>query len=291
MVVYRRYGDEDTPHRYDRSVTTFDPSGRLLQVEYGTRAADRGETVAAVIVRDSIYVVVVKSPSSFTATGDQKTTTTMLSTNKVHRIDEDVWMIGTGLAGDARHLASKLRSECQRNRIMYGEPMTVSQVAEIASRIQHDRTRIAGKRPLGVTALILGHDQNGGSHQKSFLFRCSTGGSNENCWYCTTGKEGDAILASLHDQYETISTPYTLKAENADETQIIRDLVAIFQDGLRYKPPKHQHSPTNDMESLILDVWVFRPRNPTICFTGISVGDDSCLAKVSEFFNTGNGKQ
>jgi 20S proteasome alpha/beta subunit len=282
MVVYRRYGDEDTPHRYDRSVTTFDPTGRLLQVEYGTRAADRGETVVALIVRDSIFVVMVHSPSG------QGAATTQSSPNKVHRIDEDVWMIGTGLAGDARHLASKLRSECQRNRIMYGEPMTVSQVAQTASRIQHDRTRIAGKRPLGVTALILGHDPNGVSNQKLSLFRCSTGGSIENCWYCATGKEGDTILATLHDQYETISTSNSLAAETEDETQIIRDLVAMVQNGFRLQHPKQQHASTNDMESFNLDIWVFRPRNPTICFTGIRVGDDSCLVKVSEYFKTEN---
>ena len=88
--------------RYDRSITTFDRSGRLLQVEYGMEAADRGETVVAVWTAGGIYVLVKSQASSSSQTSSSS------RSHKVHQIDEHLWLFTAGLSGDASALASSL---------------------------------------------------------------------------------------------------------------------------------------------------------------------------------------
>lgn len=110
--------------RYDRSITTFDQTGRLLQVEYGMEAANRGEAVVAVWTEAKIYVFVRNS-----------------SSQKVHRLDENIFLFSAGLSGDARALASSLRSSSQQHRLSYGEAPTVEQAARHAASLQHQLTR------------------------------------------------------------------------------------------------------------------------------------------------------
>lgn len=257
---------------YDRSVTTFDPSGRLLQVEYALQAAARGGSIAAAVVGDTIYVAVisVRENENSCKGGSQK----------VHRIADHLWLVTAGLAGDARFLASHLRLDSQQHLFDYGEAMTVSQAAKTATSLQHMLTHTGGARPLGVTALILGGSDSSNERR---LFRCSAGGIQEDCLYCTAGKDEDSIMAALAKRYEK------LVATQDNPADVVEGLVAAVQDGLGYKPKKRRKDENDD--GLLLDVWVFRPDDSkrgkidTTCFIGVAVGDKESMAKVRGFFS------
>lgn len=147
--------------RYDRSITTFSPDGRLEQVEYGMEASLRGSTVAAMQTPDGICFLVKNS-----------------SHGKVHRLDHHLWLVTAGLSGDSRLLASVLRDSCQKLRLNFGEAPTVKEVARLAGQVQHELTRTGGRRPLGCTAIVIGIDPS--SDEESLgtprLFQTDPGG-------------------------------------------------------------------------------------------------------------------
>jgi len=205
--------------RYDRSITTFDQTGRLLQVEYGMEAATRGESIVGLIANSTIYVAVKKS-----------------SYSKVHRIDNHLWLFTSGLSGDARALAASLRFSCQQHRHSYGEAPTVKQAAREAAALQHELTRTGGARPLGCSAVVAGIDA--AEHQVS-LFRTDPGGILEDCLYCAAGKHQDKIMNRLADRCDD-------EFLTANSTKIVSELVACVKGD------------DKKVDSLV-DVWILEP--------------------------------
>lgn len=197
--------------KYDRSITTFDPSGRLLQVEYGMEASNRGVPILALKTDHEVFVFIRQAASA-----------SMIPGQKVHRIDEHIWIFTAGFAGDARVLASSLRSFCQRHRLSMGEAPTTSEVAREAAALQHELTRVGGARPLGCTAIVAGVDVS--MNGETRLFRTDPGGVMEDCNFCAAGKDQDLSMNILEETYDACvaadgSTPALLQAVTKMETK------------------------------------------------------------------------
>jgi 20S proteasome alpha/beta subunit len=177
-----RYGGQHV--KYDRAITTFSPDGRLQQVEYGLEAANRGESVVAALLNESVAIILVQGAHS---------------SDKIHRIDSHILLATAGLAGDGRALASALRTSCQRHFLSYGEIPTVKEVAEYAARLQHELTKTPGARPLGCTAIVIGLSNSRGRNGVGELhvFQTDPGGVLEQCIYCAAGKKNHQILKTL----------------------------------------------------------------------------------------------
>jgi 20S proteasome subunit alpha 4 len=285
-VVSARSSRDD---KYDRAITTFDSSGRLLQVDYGRTAANRGASILAFIhdhsdlaadesmtvnqevssdkfttrpipnSKESIYFI-VSSPSSF----------------KVHRLDHHVFLVTTGLAGDARFLASHLRNHCQSMRQAFGCAPTLHQVALQASRVQHYLTRTAGARPLGVSAMILGfdfrEDDESPAASAARIFRTDPGGVLEDCQYFAAGQHQDVLLRMLPDIIDSN------KLDNGATTriQVVSALVLAMAKATETKDSG-------------LDVWVLdrntssRGNLQATCFCNVKANQiDTLKAKLSE---------
>ena len=167
--------------KYDRSITTFSPDGQLQQVAYSMEASNRGESVIAALVNETMAIVAARG------------------NDKIHRIDSHIVMVTSGLAGDARALASSLRSSCQRHFLSFGEIPTVLEVAEFAAQMQHDLTKSAGARPLGCTAIIIGvaRSKEPNTTQELQIFRSDPGGALDQCMFTVAGKRNQQVLTSL----------------------------------------------------------------------------------------------
>lgn len=195
----RRIVIRQVPPKYDRTITSFDASGRLLQVEYGLEAANRGSTVAAAVSPLQILVVA----------------------RQVHRLDRHVFLFATGLSGDARALASSLRTFCQQYRLSYGEAPSVEHVARQATAVYHELTRTGGARPIGCTAVLAGISE---TDNRLELFRVQPGGVEEDCWYCAAGKGRERIhralgsFERLEDEKEGLQKFLTILSEEALES-------------------------------------------------------------------------
>ena len=224
-------------HVYDRSITTFDPNGRLLQVEYGLEAANRASPIVAVLINETIYVAVIAA--------------TATTTCPIHRLDHHLFLVAAGLAGDALALARQLRQDAARHRLANGEPSTVLECATTAATIQHALTKSPGARPLGVTALVLGLDTtSSNSADNSFgssprLYRSNPGGTLEDCYYAAAGKNQDMMMRTLDRLYPDLAS----SSSSSSPAEVIHALGITLKEGL---PDKRENQET-------FDIWMIRP--------------------------------
>jgi len=138
-------------NQYDTDVITFSPAGRLHQVEYAMEAVKQG--AATVGIRGREYAVV----------GSLKRSTSELAAyqQKIFQIDSHLGIAVSGIIGDARALASLMRSECLSWRYTYDSNMpTVRLVTKVADKSQW-YTQRGDKRPYGVGLLVASHDSDG----------------------------------------------------------------------------------------------------------------------------------
>ena len=213
--------------RYDRSITTFSPDGRLKQVEYGMEATLRGSPVAAIQSEHGICFLVQNS-----------------SHGKVHRLDDHMWLVTAGLSGDARFMAKYLREYCQQIRLSYGEPPLASEIARQAADFQHRLTRVGGVRPFGCTAMVLGIDppQDGSELGTPRLFETDPGGIIEERQFCSAGKGRLRTTKALQSLMED---------KQASQASSITELANVMTKAIWKE--------LEDSKKLTSDVWTIVP--------------------------------
>lgn len=287
---------------YDRSITTFNEEGRLLQVEYGMEAALlRGSTLVALHVgrilgnhdhddssqeddeteedrkaQDAVYLVTRHSSSSVTPTHHPPILT------KVYRIDDHIVLTAAGLVGDARFLVDQLRDYCQAARTHYGEAPTVHDVAQKTAEWHHTLTRLEGARPLATTCLIVGVDaatttqDNDG---RARIFRTGPGGSVEEYRYCALGRDQDSIMKALAGTImKVLSVQKSTQKNQLSSKKVSRPdpVVSLLRGTFQA-----MNLPKNE----IVDVWRIRsatgnleegskdhdPRMEATCFRGVTL--------------------
>jgi len=147
-----------TRSEYDKGVNTFNPAGRLIQVEYATTATQLGSTSIGIQTRDGVVLVAEKILVS-----------SLLVPTSVEKISEIDFHIGCSMAGliaDSKTLVNHARVDSQNYRFTYDEPISVESVVQgicdLALRFGEDRDdEDSMSRPFGVSLLIGGIDENG----------------------------------------------------------------------------------------------------------------------------------
>ncbi|KAI9594848.1 nucleophile aminohydrolase [Syncephalis fuscata] len=141
--------------RYNFSLTTFSPAGKLGQIEHALQAVSQG--VTSVGIRANNGVVIATEKKSATPLVDDA------SLEKVSLVCDNVGLVYSGMGPDARVLVNKARKEAQKYKRLYGEnPPAMVLVREIAN-IMQEYTQSGGVRPFGVSLLVAGFDERGPS--------------------------------------------------------------------------------------------------------------------------------
>lgn len=139
-----------SPQAYDRAITVFSPDGRLFQVEYAKEAVRRGATAVGVICADCVILVAHKNIVSNLLVPE--------SMKKIFKIDNHIAVTASGLVADARRLVDMARTEAQKHRLLYNEPISVESVSKSLCDTMQIFTQYGGIRPFGVSLLIAGFD-------------------------------------------------------------------------------------------------------------------------------------
>ncbi|EOO03659.1 putative proteasome subunit alpha type-2 protein [Phaeoacremonium minimum UCRPA7] len=138
--------------RYSFSLTTFSPSGKLVQIEYALNAVNQGVTALGIKATNGIVLATEKKSSSPLADPS--------SLSKVSLITPNIGMVYSGMGPDYRVLVDRARkvSHTGYKRIYNEYPPTRILVQDVA-RVMQEATQSGGVRPFGVSLLIAGWDE------------------------------------------------------------------------------------------------------------------------------------
>jgi len=138
---------------YSFSLTTFSPSGKLVQIEYALQAVSGGATSLAIKAKNGIVLATEKKPPALM---DESTF------QKITLLTNHIGMVYSGIAPDFRVLVRKGRKAAARYFRQYHEPIPVSQLVRELASVMQEFTQSGGVRPFGVSLLIAGFEEGTG---------------------------------------------------------------------------------------------------------------------------------
>merc|ERR1712087_777044 len=122
---------------YSTNCTTFDPKGKILQIDYAKEAVKQGSTSLG--LKSNTHIVLVglkKSPHELASYQE-----------KVFEVDEHMGIVISGMTADARFLTKFMRNECMNYEYAHGSKHPSERlIAKIAKKSQV-KTCAPSKRP------------------------------------------------------------------------------------------------------------------------------------------------
>jgi len=139
---------------YSFSLTTFSPSGKLVQIEHALAAVNSGTTSLGIKATNGIVIATEKKSSSILIDDS------MLE--KVAVVCPNIGLVYSGMGPDFRVLVAKARKSAQAYWKIYGEYPPTRVLTQEVARIMQEATQRGGVRPFGVSLLIAGWDTDHG---------------------------------------------------------------------------------------------------------------------------------
>jgi 20S proteasome subunit alpha 2 len=139
--------------QYSFSLTTFAPSGKLLQIEYALNCVAEGRPALGIKAKNGVVLATEKKVA--TVLIDET------SVSKVENISENVGVVYAGLPPDFRPLLNRGRKIAQQYYTTYRETIPVSQIVREEAAVMQEFTQSGGVRPFGISLMMAGYDDSG----------------------------------------------------------------------------------------------------------------------------------
>jgi 20S proteasome subunit alpha 3 len=109
-------------------------------------------------------------------------------TQKLFRVDSHIVIAATGLLFDANAIVDLAERICRNYRSIYGDRMPVENLCDELAVVFHKQTKTASSRPLGVSLLVAGWDEELGAQ----LYEVTPEGS-VSAWNAFTAGKGKRL--------------------------------------------------------------------------------------------------
>lgn len=152
--------------RYGFSLTTFSPSGKLVQIEYALNAVAAGAPSVGIKATNGVVLATEKKQKS-TLNDDR-------SINKIEPISKNIGMVYSGMGPDYRLLVKYARKLGQQYVTMYDDSIPTVQLVRRVADVMQEYTQSGGVRPFGVSLLIAGWDVD---DNVPYLYQCDPSGA------------------------------------------------------------------------------------------------------------------
>ncbi|CAJ0562149.1 unnamed protein product, partial [Mesorhabditis spiculigera] len=150
---------------YGFSLTTFSPSGKLMQIEYALNAVKNGQPSVGLRAADGVVLATENVGSLLFE--DQP---------KIEKLSNHIGLVYSGMAPDFRLLVKKGRKIAMEYEMAYGEEIPTVQLVTKLAAVMQEYTQSGGVRPFGVSLLVAGWDKEPGNG-RPLLFQCDPSGA------------------------------------------------------------------------------------------------------------------
>ncbi|KAJ2272298.1 Proteasome subunit alpha type-4 [Coemansia sp. RSA 451] len=155
---------------------------------------------------------------------------------KIHQLDQHIFIASAGLVADARVLVDMARVECQNHRLTIEDPPTVEFITHYVASIQQRYTQSGGRRPFGISTLIVGFDPDGSPR----LFQTDPSGIYYQWKANSIGRNSQTVREYLEKHYaENIGEADAVKLAVKSLLEVVQtgakniDILVITKDGSR----------------------------------------------------------
>ncbi|KAL4682513.1 hypothetical protein H8959_002068 [Pygathrix nigripes] len=214
--------------RYDRAITVFSPDGHLFQVEYAQEAVKKGSTAVYLIISHQLDSKISEDLDSIIPFSISTTQYTVQGLGRQTKIlsfplKQEERKRSNRLTADARVVINRARVECQSHKLTVEDPVTVEYITRFIATLKQKYTQSNGRRPFGISALIVGFDDDGIPR----LYQTDPSGT-YHAW------KANAIGRSAKTVREFLEKNYTEDAIASDNEAIklaIKALLEVVQSG------------------------------------------------------------
>jgi len=119
--------------QYSFSLTTFSPSGKLVQIEYALNAVAAGATSLGISATDGVVIATEKKLPSILV--DEATV------QKIAMLTPNIGVVYSGMGPDYRVLVRKARKTAQAYHRLYNEHIPVAQLVRETAAVMQEFTR------------------------------------------------------------------------------------------------------------------------------------------------------
>ena len=140
------HGNDRLDGRFSFSLTTFDPFGKLRQVERATQAASLGTPVVAVCTSNKILMACPQVLPSPFMTDD--------GTARFSRIARTIVVAHSGVAADGRVVTAAAQRMAVEHAYTFDESIPIESFLEGVSLLFQEYTMKPASRPFGCTLLV-----------------------------------------------------------------------------------------------------------------------------------------
>jgi 20S proteasome subunit alpha 2 len=139
--------------QYSFSLTTFSPSGKLLQIEYALKAVSKGATSLGITAKNGVVIATEKKIDSILVESENG--------SKIQKCNDRIGMVYSGMGPDYRVLVKNARKAAAGYFRQYQEVQPTSQLVKNTANVMQEFTQSGGVRPFGVSILMAGYDDDG----------------------------------------------------------------------------------------------------------------------------------
>jgi len=135
------------------SLTTFNKTGKLLQIEYALVRVQQGKMALGIRAKNGVVIATDKKVPSVLVDADDY--------QKIQNITPTTAFVYAGMGPDFRVVIRNARKNAQKYFLTYREVQPVSQVVRESALLMQEYTQSGGVRPFGVSCLVAGYDDDG----------------------------------------------------------------------------------------------------------------------------------
>lgn len=160
---------------------SFNSEGRILQIEYAIKNVSNGGTMVGICCTDGVLLFGMKSKSE-----------------KIYKLDKNMYMITCGLFSDALQLVTYARVKIQEYLETYEQDITCGALCKKIGKLKQGFTQL-NSRPFGVSILYAGYDDG------YVLYSTDPSGTVSKWKAKTYGQNQDKINTSLKNELSECS--------------------------------------------------------------------------------------
>ena len=180
----------DTRVPYDKSTVIWSPDGELVQLSYARRASEKGLSAMGILLNDSTILLA----------GKTKVDKLVETQSKIKLVDDNLYLLASGLSSDSNLLLSQARVMVQRHTLVYGDPMGPEALSKSLGDMMARVTLSGGLRAFGTSLIIAGFHPN---NKKPKMFFVDNGGSYFSAKAYASGQDTERIVSYFREHLKS----------------------------------------------------------------------------------------